>query len=264
MKDLMIMLVLSLAAALGVFFLLYRKKTRTVKAVLLSCGAFVLCMVLCGFVYLCVYYHADEKAVSYLQDTEAVDVEKTEKGYFFDGPGTDTAFVFYPGAKVESTAYAPLMMRLAEEGTDCFLLEVPFHMAVLDVNAVSEIREKYTYDHWYAGGHSFGGVAASWYASNHPEELDGVILLASYPVSRLSDETGILSVYGSEDGVLNFSAYVESKENWPLHSAEKVIIGGNHAGFGSYGRQDGDNEALISSDEQIAETVSEISAFMKQ
>ena len=44
---------------------------------------------------------------------------------------------------------------------------------------------------------------------------------------------------------------------------EHEIKGGNHAGFGMYGRQDGDGEAVKTSAEQIKETVEQISLFVK-
>ena len=44
-------------------------------------------------------------------------------------------FIFYPGGKVGYTAYAPLMLALAEQDILCVLLEMPFNLAVLDSSA---------------------------------------------------------------------------------------------------------------------------------
>ena len=41
-------------------------------------------------------------------------------------------FIFYPGGKVGYTAYAPLILALAEQDILCVLLEMPFNLAVLD------------------------------------------------------------------------------------------------------------------------------------
>ena len=91
-------------------------------------GILILCGVSLG--YLRNYYHAGDKAQAALENTATVQVDKINKGYYFDGPGEDSAMIFYPGAKVEAEAYAPLMMKLAEEGADCFLAEMPFNMAI--------------------------------------------------------------------------------------------------------------------------------------
>ena len=48
--------------------------------------------------------------------------------------------IFYPGGKVEYTAYLPLMESLAQKGILCVLVRMPFNLAVLDVNAADGIR----------------------------------------------------------------------------------------------------------------------------
>ncbi len=43
--------------------------------------------------------------------------------------------VLYPGAKVEYTAYAPLMRELAERGYLAVVVEMPFNFAFFGINA---------------------------------------------------------------------------------------------------------------------------------
>jgi len=50
-----------------------------------------------------------------------------------------TGFIFYPSVKVEYTAYEPLMQACADCGILCVLVEMPFNLAVLDMNALSLI-----------------------------------------------------------------------------------------------------------------------------
>ena len=57
------------------------------------------------------YYQADGTAERALASDDSVTVEQTDYGWFFDGPSETDALVFYPGAKVEETAYAPLLHR---------------------------------------------------------------------------------------------------------------------------------------------------------
>lgn len=199
-----------------------------------------------------VYYHADVTAADYLVSSDTVRVEESDDAYFFDGPGDSAAVIFYQGAKVEETAYAPLMYRMAERGTDCFLLKLPLRMAELDADAAEDIIDKYKdsgYE-WYTMGHSLGGTAAGSYAALRPDEVKGLILLAAYTVDDQDRSDRLLSIYGDRDGILELEVYNDAKVHWPSDSSEVVIKGGNHSGCGCYGFQKGDNEATISSDEQ--------------
>ena len=157
-------------------------------------------------------------------------------------------------------AYAPLLSRLAEDGIDCFLLEMPFSLAILDTNAADKVLDKYDYGCVMVSGHSMGGVAASNYAAEHGN-VDGLVLLASYPSKEIGGSVSVLSIYGSRDGVLDSGAYSSAKSKLPDNSAELVIEGGNHAQFGNYGKQFGDNDADISAEEQQRQTAEAILAL---
>ena len=196
------------------------------------------------------YYHASEDAEKALISDSLVQVEKTDYGWFFDGPSKKDALIFYPGGKVEETAYAPLLHLLAENGIDVFLAKMPMRLAILDTNRAESIIKRYDYQHWYIGGHSLGGACSTAYAAKHADSLDGVILLAAYPMKQLDDSLNVLFIYGSEDGVLNRQKYADSKKYAPSDATEYIIEGGNHAQFGSYGIQNGDGIASISPEEQ--------------
>ena len=226
-------------------------------------------------VYFGTYYHADIQALEALQGTDSVAVSEITQeddganGWFFDGPGTDSALVFYPGAKVEAAAYAPLMAQLASDGVDCYLCDMPLNFALLGRDAAETIRagETGSYDEWYIGGHSLGGVAAAMVA-DAAEETDGaawngIILLASYPTGEL--DTPALSIYGTEDKVLNTDKYDKTKADglWPADFTEVIIKGGNHAQFGSYGEQNGDGVSAITAAGQQKETADAVSAWIR-
>jgi hypothetical protein len=159
---------------------------------------------------------------------------------------------------VEAEAYAPLMRRIAEKGTDCFLVKMPLNMAVLGWQKAEKIMNAYDYDSWYLAGHSLGGSAAALYASKYPEQIEGLIMLAAYPTKKIDDDIAYLSIYGSEDGCLEREVYESDRQYWPEDAEEHVIENGNHAGFGSYGKQKGDGDAMISSAEQQTETAEQI------
>lgn len=219
-----------------------------------------------SYAYVSDYYHADAAAMEALQSDEAVQVIEKENQVIFQGKNSESGIIFYPGGKVEYTAYAPLLHQLAEEGMTCILLHMPGNLAVLDTNAADGIQEQYPeIETWYMAGHSLGGSMAASYIGKHTEEFQGLILLAAYSTEDLSDtDLDVLSLYGSEDGVLNREKYKKYKPNLPQNTKEYRIEGGNHGQFGSYGFQDGDGKAEISAEEQVERTVDEILKWKNQ
>ncbi len=226
----------------------WRKLTIGVCAVLafiFACsGAFV--------AYVSDYYHADRKAIV-LQNEQ--NVTRIEEGFLLDsGRNTDTALIFYPGAKVEFNAYLPLMKGLCDKGLSCYLVEMPFNLAFFGMNIADEIIKKNPdIKHWYIAGHSLGGAMASGYASENADKIKGLVLYGAYPNGDFPLER-TLTVYGS----LNTS--VEEKIDYTQNVV--VIEGGNHAQFGNYGKQDGDAEATVSREKQQEIAVSETIKFI--
>ena len=224
-----------------------------------------LVIIIAGFSiwYLTDYSHADASVNAYLNGTDNVSVEKIDNGLFLDGPGNDSALIFYPGAKIEYTAYLPLFTELANDGVDCFIVEMPFNLAFFGLDSADSIvsNSNFTYDKWYISGHSLGGVVASYYVKNHSTDYDGLILLASYPAEDLNN-VSVLSIYGSNDKVFNKETYDKSKGLMDYNLTEYVINGGNHAQFASYGNQAGDGVATISSENQRKQTEKEILEFI--
>lgn len=201
------------------------------------------------------YYHAEEYELT------VESVEETGEYIAYGDPESSLGLIFYPGAKVEETAYAPLMEELAEDGIFCVVAKMPIHLAVLKPNAAEEIMEAYEkVGTWYLAGHSLGGAMAADFAAEHEEELAGLILLAAYPTKELAD-LPVLSVYGSEDEILNKEKY-DRAIGYADSLTERVIDGGNHAGFGNYGAQKGDGEACIPQEEQWQETVDYILNYL--
>lgn len=174
----------------------------------------------------------------------------------FGDEASETGLIFYPGGLVDHAAYALLMQELADRGVFCLLAEMPFNLAVLNMNAADGLTDGYPQiARWIIGGHSLGGAMAASYAAKHPKDFDGLLLLGAYAAADLSGtELSVLSLYGSEDGVLNREKYEASRAFYPQDFTEIVISGGNHAGFGCYGAQKGDGQAAISGEEQWAIT----------
>ncbi|RGE65324.1 alpha/beta hydrolase [Anaerotruncus colihominis] len=205
------------------------------------------------FWYVSDYYRAEGVAMEVLSAGDHLEV-RDDLTILTPSHPTDTAIIFYPGAKVEGGAYLPLLDRLRQTGLTCILVEMPFHLAIFDVNAAEDVMAQFPdIRHWYLAGHSMGGAMASQFAAVHLDEVEGLILLGAYlygdyPVERT------LTVYGS----LNQS--VEDKINYTENVVE--IQGGNHAQFGNYGPQKGDLPAAISAEEQQEQTADAITDFI--
>ena len=213
-----------------------------------------------GVFYLTDYYHAEKTATNYMNGTDNVSVVKTSNGLLLDGQGNDTALIFYPGAKVEYTSYMPMFTQLANQGIDCYLVEMPFNLAFFGQDSADDIIKNSSYDHYFMAGHSLGGVAASSYV-NKTDNIDGLILLASYPTQEIHKP--VLSIYGSNDKVFTIEKYNEAKPLIKDNFTEFIINGGNHGQFAYYGNQSGDGIANISSSNQQSQCVSEIVKFIE-
>lgn len=235
------------------------KKTKILisKKLRIALGIVVLLLALCAgafFWYVSDYYRAEDVALDVLAQDSGLSVQDNLTVLSPSVP-SDTAIIFYPGAKVEAEAYLPLLEQIKQTGVTCILVHMPFRMAIFDANAAEDVMEQFPeIQHWYMAGHSMGGAMASQFVSGHQDEIDGLILLGAYIYGDYPDEK-TLTVYGS----LNQS--VEDHIDYTENIVE--IEGGNHAQFGNYGPQKGDLPATISAAEQQAQTVDAISDFMR-
>lgn len=208
---------------------------------------------------------AAPEALSALESDSQVIVTEDELITFKPaGSEPTTAFIFYPGGRVDVRAYAAPLREIAKDGYLVILLPVRLNLALFDSNAADRaIAASSSIQHWVVGGHSLGGVAAASYASANP--VDGLVLWASYPGSDSLTESdlNVLSIYGTED--INSVDVFESSRALLPQTAEFVVIqGGNHSQFGDYGFQAGDKPARITRLDQQAQVVEATSHFLEE
>lgn len=235
------------------------------RAILIGCAVLIVLLIAACFIYIEDYYHAEDAAIEVLRSlASTVTIVEHRNDRITLIPDDPVAgLIFYPGGKVQFEAYAPLMEACAEQGILCVLLHMPGNLAVLDRNAAAGVAAEYPQvTDWYIGGHSLGGDMAAAYVAEHTEEYAGLVLLASYTTNDLT-ESGLqaLSVYGTEDGVLNRERYASSLENLPSDLTGIVIDGGCHAYFGCFGAQYGDGIPSSSNTVQIGQTADAIAAM---
>ena len=176
-----------------------------------------------------------------------------------------TAFIFYPGGRVDYRSYAAPLRAIAEQGYLVVLVPVRLNLAFFDINAAEPVFEKYPeITHWAVGGHSLGGVASALFAKDHPQ-VEGIVFWASYPAddSLKNSSLKMISIYGTED-MAGMGKFDETKPLLTADAQYVVIDGGNHAQFGDYGPQPGDNAALISRSDQQAQVTQATSDFLKE
>lgn len=243
-----------------------KQKTKKIYAGLVTV-VLIIAVVLTSFtMYVNDYYKADPAATSVMVSTTKMSIKTLiDDTIVYMPKGAKTGLIFYPGGKVEYTAYLPLMEACASRGIACVLLKMPFNLAVLDMNAADGIQELYPeISEWYIGGHSLGGSMAASYLSENTQDFEGLILLGSYSTADFSETSlKVLSVYGSKDMVLNREKYNENKNNLPENFTETILDGGCHAYFGMYGEQEGDGTPEISNQEQIEKTADAIEQLLK-
>jgi pimeloyl-ACP methyl ester carboxylesterase len=197
-----------------------------------------------------------------LQSSASVTVAQSDESIgFFPSPDTQqAALAFLPGALVDPDAYTPMARRLAERGYAVVIVKVPMRLALLESQEeevrtrLKELLERDDRQHrWILGGHSRGGAMAADFAGDDPAPWSGLLLVGtSHPRERDLSELPlpVTKVFGSEDGLASEAEVRQFSGNLPSGTQWVRIAGGNHAQFGWYGRQLGDDKATISRSEQ--------------
>lgn len=236
------------------------KRKRKIFIILTTIITLLLVLILNIFLYIGDYYEGDIQAIDACTNNNDIEYKIVDDNIIYEVENPIFGLIFYPGGKVEYNSYIPLMEELASKGVLCVILKMPLNLAILDIDAADGILDMYPeVDNWYVGGHSLGGSIASMYVKDHLSEFKGVILLGSYLNADLSkDNLKVISIYGSEDKVLNHNKYLENKKYLPNDFIEVIIDGGCHSYFGMYGLQDGDGIPTITNIEQINLTTNAI------
>jgi hypothetical protein len=191
------------------------------------------------------------EALAALQSDQSVAVRQSQWITFMPAQSQPTAgLIFYPGGRVDARSYSPTLRRIAEQGYLVVVPIMPFNLAVFSPNAAAQIMAQYPTVHtWAVGGHSLGGAMAADFAYHNQFQVKGLILWASYPPegdSFTNSVIKVLSISADHDGLATPAKIDHSRALLPSTTTWVVIAGGDHAQFGWYGSQSGDQPARIS------------------
>lgn len=258
-------LVLTLAVLLvGIVLAVRARKPHAPRAgarrILLGLGAVLATVIVVGAVAWLRPFPADPAAVDAMAGTEAVAVtDSTRSITLIPREGEPTlGVVVQPGARVDPRAYVPLWERVSAQGYLVVIVKQPLNIGFLAIGAPGGIIDEHpAVEAWALSGHSLGGVAASEYAVDDPERIDGLVLHASYPLGSLADRDDLVaaSISGSEDGLSTPEDIEASRPDLPADTVFTEVEGAVHAFFGDYGGQPGDGVATIGREEAQAQIV---------
>ena len=195
-----------------------------------------------------------------VSEVEVEEWEEDSNFYYVFEPNSinpTIGFIIYPGALVDPRSYAPPAHAIAGEGYLTIIVKMPGDVAIGKYARADKIISDYAdIKKWVIGGHSLGGVASCRYAKEFTDNVDGVVLWASWPSENFRiDDTYLkaISIYGTNDG--HPDEIEAGAEHLPADTQFVKIEGGNHTQFGwydtsPYPQQPGDNPADITREEQ--------------
>lgn len=184
------------------------------------------------------------------------------------GTKPEVGFIIYPGGRVDFRSYAPAAHAIANHGFLVVIVPMPLNLAVFSPDSASDVITTFReIKSWAVGGHSLGGSMAAQFIRGHASTAGGLVLWASYPASDndLSKSSlKVISISGTRDGLATPDKISSSRSLLPPDTKWIVIVGGNHAQFGWYGPQPGDNPADISREEQQRQVVEYTVGLLKE
>jgi hypothetical protein len=213
-------------------------------------------------------YQAHGVDKRFFQNSETTKVEENSDFFLFApiSPFKEV-LIFYPGAMVDPKAYVPLCRKIADSNISVYLIKMPWRLASKGYNKPKELHLlNDTTKTYILSGHSQGAKMAAQFVYENPTLINKLLLIATtHPsdVSLARSQLPIMKIYGSKDGVADEKSIMDNKTKLPAATKFRRIDGANHAQFGYYGFQLGDNQAQISREQQQRETLQYMIEFIK-
>lgn len=237
------------------------------KYLLIGITSFLaLCLIFTGYYFLNTLAVLPEEANNFPKYTYT---EQSEYYHFpSKNPESKIGVIIYQGAKVEPMNYAAIAHQLQVKNYNVFVSKMPFSFAFFNSKLAGKIMEEYSaIDSWFLGGHSLGGTVVSQYAhENMDNKIKGLFFLASYPTKDFQEmQIPMFYLFAEQDGLIDqedrTKGYALASKS-PL-TKQQTIPGANHAQFGNYGPQSGDNAATITALQQQQLIVQQLDNWFK-
>jgi len=237
---------------------------RRVVRILIAALVVVALIAVAFGVYVNMVAGGDRKAALKVWDNPNIRVTSTDHSLVLEPTGgtgdrSDVGLVFIPGAKVDPYAYMYKLSGIVERlGVTVVITKPTLNLAFFDTRPLTDFTaDAPDVTTWLIGGHSLGGVRACMLADD--PAVAGLVLFGSYCATDLSTaELTVTSIAGENDGLSTPQKIADAAGNLPDDTTFVEIPGANHASFGDYGRQSGDGEATISSDEAFDAITAEL------
>lgn len=245
-----------------------KNKKRFLKHFFTLIGVVIAVGVIVFFVWLNNTYKTNEYASHYMLSTSKVEVIKKNNGSVEFKPregSKNIGVIIYPSQKVEPKSYARLSNIIANSKYTVFVPKLRFNFSPFSSNLATKIiDENKGISSWYLVAHSTSGDAALNEAANQ-KKIAGVVFLGTYPSGddlKLINKP-VLSIWGTKDGLLDFTKFNEYKNNMPQNAHFYEIVGGNNTNFADIERIPDDNKAIISAENQQLQAANEIVSFIE-
>jgi len=215
----------------------------------------IIMAVLIFVIWASIIHAPTREAIAALQPDAQVSVQTTPWLVFRPAAQEPTVgLILYPGVQTDPRAYAPAARAIAVEGYLVAVVPMPLNMALLGAERAKGVIAAFpAIQHWAVGGHALGGTMAAQFVRRHPDLVQGLVLWASSPANadNLSTaDVAVVSISGTRDRVTTAATIEASRARLPADTRFVAIEGANHAQFGWYGAQYGDNEATITHEAQ--------------
>lgn len=178
------------------------------------------------------------------------------------------ALVMFPGAKIDSRAYIPLMDRMVHSGYDVYIPIMPLGSAFIEPETTERFLKIVPLLQHYTSvsvvGHSLGGTGAGKALLQNISNVKGFFSLAGTFLTDVSQRSEkMVLLYGSKDGL--FLANAPGQLSRMNSNTTLIIIeGGNHHQLVSYDFLDfGDILATIGPKQQQDQVYNALITHMK-
>lgn len=155
------------------------------------------------------------------------------------------SIIIYPSSGIEPKGYIGLGRKLAARGYKVVIAKIPMNYPFFSFDKANKIISANSKDEkWYLVSHNTSGEVAAKVAAGN-KKIVGVVFMGTYPLNdelKLINEP-VLTIWGTNDGVLDFSKFSTYKSNLPASAEFMEIVGGNNTNFADVNLITGDREA---------------------